>query len=59
MNVLLNEYICTLKKNSLPLLPEGGIKFPGNIANLQRAPTKINKNGAIAKVRILVGQVIL
>ena len=29
---------------------------PGTIVNLQtdRAPTKINKNGAVAKVRILV-----
>ena len=25
---------------------------PGTIVNLQRTPTKINKNGAIAKVRI-------
>ena len=32
---------------------------PGTIASLQRALTKINKNGAIAEVRILVEQVIL
>ena len=32
---------------------------PGTIANSQRIPTKINKNGAIAKVRILLKQVIL
>ena len=32
---------------------------PGTIANSQRIPNKINKNGAIAKVRILVKQVIL
>ena len=32
---------------------------PGTIANSQRLPTKINKNGAFAKVRILVKQVIL
>ena len=32
---------------------------PGTIANSQRTPTKINKNGAIAKLRILVEQVIL
>ena len=32
---------------------------PGTIANSQRTPTEINKNGATAKVRILVGQVIL
>ena len=30
---------------------------PGIMANSQRKPTKINKNGAIAKVRILVEQV--
>ena len=27
---------------------------PGTIANSKRMPTKINKNGAITKVRILV-----
>ena len=32
---------------------------PGTIANLQRILTKINKNGAIAKGRIQVEQVIL
>ena len=32
---------------------------PGTIANLKRVPTKINKNGAIAKGRVLVEQVIL
>ena len=32
---------------------------PGTIANSQRMPTKINKNGPITKVRILVEQVIL
>ena len=31
---------------------------PGTIANLQRTTTKINEHGAIAKVRILVEQVI-
>ena len=31
---------------------------PGTIANSQRMPTKINKNGAIDKVRILVEEVI-
>ena len=29
---------------------------PGTIANPQRVPTKINKEGAIAKVRIFVEQ---
>ena len=39
----------------------GGSKMymPGTIANSQRLPTKINKNGAFAKVRILVKQAIL
>ena len=32
---------------------------PSTMANTQRTSTKINKNGAIAKVRILVEQVIL
>ena len=32
---------------------------PGTIANSQMTPTTIKKNGAIAKVRILVEQVIL
>ena len=32
---------------------------PSAIANLQRAPTKINKNGAITKLRILVEQMII
>ena len=32
---------------------------PVTIANSQMTPTKINKNGAISKVRFLVEQVIL
>ena len=32
---------------------------PGNIANSHRMPTKINKTGAIAKVRIIMEKVIL
>ena len=32
---------------------------PGPIANSKMMPTKINKNGAIAKARILVEQAIL
>ena len=31
----------------------------GTITNSQRTPTKINKNGAIVKVRVLVEQAIL
>ena len=32
---------------------------PSTIANSQKMPTKINKNGAIAKVNILVEQVLV
>ena len=59
MNVQLNVYICALRKNSVPFLPEGTIKHKCTIANSQRTLTKTNKNGVIAKVRILVEQVIL
>ena len=38
---------------------DGKICIPGTIANSQRTPTKVNKNGATAKVRTLVEQVIL
>ena len=51
MDVLLNVYVCALRKKSAPLLPEG---TSGTKANLQRTPTEINKNGAIAKIRILL-----
>ena len=64
MIVLLNVFICALRKKSIPLLP-GGMQSkmctPGTIANSEtdRAPIKINKNGAVAKVRILVELAIL
>ena len=49
-------YLCPRRK-SLPLLP-GHSKMctPGTIASWQtnKAPTKIIKNGAVVKVRILV-----
>ena len=51
MNVLLNVYICALRKNTVPLLCEWTRKIP-HVAP-QRMPTKINNNGAIVKVRIL------
>ena len=38
----------------VPHLPENKMYTPDTIANSQRMPTKINKNGAIAKVKILV-----
>ena len=53
MNVLLNVYIYTLRKKSAPLLPESKIYTPDAIANSQSTPTKINKNGAIVKLRVL------
>ena len=40
-------------------LGDSKIYTPGTIANSQRMPTEINNDGAIAKVRILVEQVIL
>ena len=56
MIVLLNVYICALRKESVPLLPRGKMYTPGTIANRQtdRTPIRINKNGAVVKVRILV-----
>ena len=58
MIVLLNMYIRALRKKSAPLLQRGHSKMytPSTIANSEtdRMPTKINKNGAVAKVRILV-----
>ena len=62
MNVLLNVYICALRKNSAPLFPEGTIQnmyTPGTIANSHITPTKININGAVLKVKTLVKQIIL
>ena len=50
MNVLLNMYICALRKKSAPLLPQVGVSkmyTSGTIANSQRLPTKINKNVAV------------
>ena len=60
MNVLLNVYICASKKKSAVILPEGTVKYT-HLAPLQihRGRQLINKNGAIAKVNILVEQVIL
>ena len=62
MNLLLNVYICALRKNSVPLFPEGTIQnmyTPGTIANSHITPTKININGAVLKVKTLVKQIIL
>ena len=57
MIVLLNVYTCTLRKKSVPLLPGGTVKYTHHSNHSKftyRAPTEINKKGAVAKVRILV-----
>ena len=59
MILLLNVYMCALRKKSVPLLPGGTVKCtlltPQQIhRHTDRVPTKINKNCAVAKVRILV-----
>ena len=63
MNVLPDVYNCSLRKKSVPLLPEGTVKCTHlakqskfieihNIANLQTIPSEINGSGTIAKIRI-------
>ena len=52
MNVLPDVYICSLRKNSVPLLPKGTVKCTHLAANLQRMLTEINKSDTIAKIRI-------
>ena len=66
MIVLLNMYICALRKKSVPLFSGAEytssswgyskIYIPGTIANPQtdRAPTEINTNGVVVKEKILV-----
>ena len=57
MIVLMNMFICALRKMSALLLPGGIVKYTlGTMANPQtdRAPTEINKNGAVVKSRISV-----
>ena len=56
MNKLLNVYIFALRKKNAPLLPEGTVNVHiwHHSKFKDRTPTKINKNGAVAKVRILV-----
>ena len=55
MNVLLNVYIhLHPQEEQRTSSSEGTTKFAHlALANSQKTPTKINKNGAIAKVRIL------
>ena len=49
-------YIFALRKKNAPLLPEGTVNVHTwhHSKFKDRTPTKINKNGAVAKVRILV-----
>ena len=56
MNVLLNVYIFALSKKSAPLLPDMTVRstLHSKYTDRQRMPTKINKNGGVAKLRILV-----
>ena len=58
MIVLLNVYICALRKKSVTLFPGGTLKYTllwqhSKVTDRQ-APTEINKNGAVVNVRILV-----
>ena len=60
MNVLPDVYICPIRKKKCTFfLPKEKVKRTHHITNSQKLPTKINKNGAIAKVRILVEPVIM
>ena len=59
INVLPDVYICSVRKKSAPLLPEGTdvhiwqhSKFSGSIANSQTMLSEIKKSGVIAKIRI-------
>ena len=56
-DVLLNVNICSFRKGSVPLLPDGANKMytPGTLANLQRSFTKMNKNGATVKSKNFSG----
>ena len=53
-------HLCPQEEKCTSSSREGNKMYiPGTIANSQRMSTKINKNGAIAKVRILMELVIL
>ena len=53
-------YICVHRKKRAPLLPEGTVKCThSKFTDRQRTPIKINKNGAVTKVIILVERGIL
>ena len=58
MNMFLDVYICALRKKSALVL-NVQTWHHSKFTNRQRMPTKINKNGSAAKVRILVGLGIL
>ena len=53
MNVLLNVYVLALRKKSEPLLPEGTVNV--HTWHYSKFTERgAHKNGAVAKVRILV-----
>ena len=55
MNVLPDVYICSLRKKSAPLLPEGIVKCTHwAVQQIHRMLTEINKSGVITKIRIWV-----
>ena len=57
MSVLPDMSTCTLRKKSVPFLPEETLICTGTIANSKRTSTEINRNGTAAKERDLVEQV--
>ena len=57
MSVLPDMYTCTIRKKSVPFLPEETLICTGTVANSWRTSTEINKSGSAAKERDLVEQV--
>ena len=55
MNVLPDVYICSHRKKSAPLLPDGTVKYiykSSSIGNSQRMQAEMNKTGTITKIKI-------
>ena len=53
INGLPDVYICSLRKKSAPLLPEGTVKCTHlAVQQIHRMLTEINKSGVITKIRI-------
>ena len=59
----MNVYICALRKNNESLLPEGQLNvhtwYHSKYTDNAKKKKKIKKNGAIAKVRTFVEQVMI